>query len=366
MLHERAPPGFSVCRPESYSPPHASCSIIDAMLRSLLILHNLPSEEPQFRANCGVSDAGVLHAVRHVAAALTALHLPHRVAGVRRLTDLPAVLAAGDESVVFNLVERLDGGANDCNFVPAVCRALGRGCTGGPTESLVLTLDKDLAKARLVAHGVRTPPGVVVPVGEAPPATLPDGPLFVKPLSSDGSEGIDSTSLVRDKRMQLAAVVARVHQQYGQPALIEVFIEGREFNLAVMERAGEIVPLPVAEIDFSLFPADRPHFVDYAVKWNPGTIAGQVSPRRVPAPLDAATTARLQALACRAWQACGCQDYARIDTRMDPSGKVYVLDVNVNCDLSPMAGLPAALAAAGVSFEAFVKQMIENAMRRRP
>ena len=267
--------------------------------------------------------------------------------------------------MVFNLVERLDGGVNDCNYVPAVCRAFGRACTGGTTESLVLTLDKDLAKARLASHGVPSPPGVVVPMGEAPPATLPDGPLFVKPLSSDGSEGIDAGSLVRDKRAQLVAAVARVHRQCGQPALVEAFIEGREFNLSVMERAGEIVALPVAEIDFSLFPANRPHFVDYAVKWNPGTIAGQVSPRRVPAPVDAATATRLQALACRAWQACGCRDYARIDTRMDAAGNVYVLDVNVNCDLSPLAGLPAALAAAGVAFEDFVKQMIENAMARK-
>lgn len=335
------------------------------MLRPVLVLHNLVSEEPSFRETCAASDAGVLHAVRHVAGALTALQIPHRVAGVRRLAEIPAVFAAGAEPVVFNLVERLDGGVNDCNYVPAVCRAFGRACTGGTTESLVLTLDKDLAKARLASHGVPSPPGVVVPVGEAPPATLPDGPLFVKPLSSDGSEGIDAGSLVRDKRAQLAAAVARVHRQCGQPALVEAFIEGREFNLAVMERTGGVVALPVAEIDFSLFPADRPHFVDYAVKWNPGIIAGQMSPRRVPAPVDAATTARLQALACRAWQACGCQDYARIDTRMDAAGKVYILDVNVNCDLSPLAGLPAALAAAGVPFEDFVKQMIENAMRRK-
>ena len=335
------------------------------MLRPVLILYNLPSEEAQFRESCGVSDEGVLHAVRHVAGALAALRVPHRVAGVRRLAELPAVFAAGDEQVVFNLVERLDGGTSDCNYVPAVCRAFGLACTGGTTESLVLTLDKDLAKARLTAHGIRVPPGVVVPIGEAPPATLPDGPLFVKPLCSDGSEGIDAASLIRDKRTQLAAAVSRVHQQYGQPALVEAFIDGREFNLAVMERDGAVVPLPVAEIDFSFFPADRPHFVDYSVKWQPGTIAGQVSPRRVPALVDAATSARLQALACRAWRACGSQDYARIDTRMDAAGNVYVLDVNINCDLSPPAGLPAALAAAGVPFEVFVQQMVENAMKRR-
>ncbi len=331
------------------------------MPRSVLILHNLPSAEPSFREACTASDEGVLLAVRHVAKALQALGTPHRVAGVRRLADLPAVVSAGSETIVFNLVERLDGGAHECNFVPATCRALGRACTGGSTESLELTLDKSLTNARLVAYGIPAPPGVVVPVGAPLPATLPEGPLFVKPLCSDGSEGIDANSLVRDRCTQLAAAVARVHQQTGQPALVEAFIEGREFNLAVIERVGKIVPLPVSEIDFSLFPPDRPHFVDYTVKWQPGTIAGQVSPRRIPAPIDAVTTARLQALAVRAWQACGCRDYARIDTRMDAAGNVFVLDVNVNCDLSPLAGLPAALTAAGISFQEFVEQMIVNA-----
>jgi D-alanine-D-alanine ligase len=335
-----------------------------AMLPPVLVLHNLPSAEPQFRENCAASDEGVLHAVEHVAGALAALGAPHRVAGVRRLGELPAVLAAGHEPVVFNLVERLDGGVHDCNHVPAVCRAAGRACTGGTPEGLALTLDKGLAKSRLAAYGVRVADGVIVPVGEPAPATLPEGPLFVKPLCSDGSEGIHAGSLVRDKRAELAAAVARVHQQSGQPALVEAYIAGREFNLAVMERNGEPLALPVAEIDFSLFPPERPHFVDYTVKWTPGTIGGRVSPRRVPAPLAAADTARLQALACRAWRACACQDYARIDTRMDAAGAVYVLEVNVNCDLSPMAGLPAALAAANIPFPEFVRQVVENALAR--
>jgi len=334
------------------------------MPTSVLVLHNLPSAEPLFAAACAASDGGVMAAVAHVAGALEKRGLPHRVAGVRRLDDLPAVLTAGDETVVFNLVERLDGGLHDCNGVPVVCRAFGRGCTGGSAESLSLTLDKDLAKARLSAHGVPVPPGVVVPLGCATPASLPEGPLFVKPLCSDGSEGIDAASLVRDKRIQLAAAVERIHRTCNQPALIEAYIEGREFNLAVMERNGEVVPLPPAEIDFSLFPADRPHIVDYAVKWQPGLIAGQVSPRRIPAPVDAATTTRLQALACRAWEACGCRDYARVDTRMDASGAVFVLEVNVNCDLSPCAGFPAALAAAGVPFETFVAQLVAQAASR--
>lgn len=332
----------------------------------VLLLHNLSSAEARFRASCEASDAGVSHAVAHVAEALAALSCPCRVAGVRRLAEVPGVVQAGDEPVVFNLVERLDGGEQECNFVPVLCRALGRGCTGGTSESLVLTLDKDLTKRRLGACGVRTPAGVVVPVGGAVPEALPGGAWFVKPLCSDGSEGIEADSLVRPgDRAALAAAVARVHARIGQPALVEEFIAGREFNLAVVEQGGVPVPLPVSEIDFTRFPADRPHFVDYAVKWQPGLIAGQLSPRRVPAQVAEELAGRLREAAVRAWQACGGQDYARVDTRVNAAGDVYVLDVNINCDLSPLAGLPAAWQATGAPFAGFVRQMVENALRRR-
>jgi len=334
------------------------------MSDGILVLHNLPSQEAGFSTSCAASDQGVMHAVQNVVDALKRLGMPHRVAGVRRLEDLPFVFSSGDESVVFNLVERLDGGVHQSNQTPAVCRAFGRACTGGSVECLVLTLDKALTKARLAAHGLHVPPGLVVPVGFTTDVhLLPSGPLFIKPLCSDGSEGIGLESLANDRQSLLNAV-ARIHREFGQPALVEKFIEGRELNLAVFERDGVPVPLPPAEIDFSLFPKERPHIVDYAIKWNPGTIAGQVSPRRIPAPVDAATAIRLQHLAQSAWTACGCSDYARIDTRMDASGTVYILEVNVNCDLSPLAGLPAALAAANLPFDLFVKQVVDNARKR--
>jgi D-alanine-D-alanine ligase len=331
----------------------------------VLILHNEPADSGPLGTTWRASDSGVLNAVRNVAAALDALGWAGRVAGVRRLADLPQALAGGPEGVVFNLVEHLGGEEGDAHAVPAVCRALGRACTGGSPACLALTLDKALTKARLAQAGVNVPAGVVVPVGSAIPASLPPGVLFVKPLASDGSEGIDAaTSVIRDKRRQLAEAVAQVHRTCGQPALIEAFIEGRELNLAVMERGDEVVPLPPAEIDFTRFPPGRPHVVDYSVKWQPGTLGGCVSPRRVPADVDDALRQRLADLACRAWRACDGRDYGRVDCRLDAAGTVYVLEVNVNCDLSPLAGFPAALAAAGIPFPEFVRQMVENARRR--
>jgi len=116
---------------------------------------------------------------------------------------------------------------------------------------------------------------------------------------------------------------------------------------------------------FSLFPGERPHIVDYAVKWISGTIPGHVSPRRVPADVDPALARRLREQAMRAWHACGCRDYVRIDFRVARGGEPFVLEVNANPDLSPKAGFPAALAAAGIQFPEFVRQMLDNARARQ-
>jgi D-alanine-D-alanine ligase len=288
-----------------------------------------------------------------------------RRAGVRLLRDIPGALAAGSEPLIFNLVERLDDSAVAFNFVPAVCEAMGRSCTGGSSEALTLTLDKWLTKARLRAYGVGVAEAMVLTAGEPiDAAALPPFPLLVKPLAAGGSEGIDAgLSIVRDLA-SLARVAGQIHDQFDQPALAERFIEGREFNLSVIERNGRPEVMPVAEIDFTLFPEGRPHIVDYAVKWIPGSIPGHVSPRKVPADVDAPTAVRLRTEAVKAWMACGCRDYARIDFRMDREGRTFVLDVNVNPDISPLAGLPAALKAAGIPFDDFVMAMVENAQRR--
>ena len=337
-------------------------------MRSVVILYNLPAEPAGGQAApWRESDEGVLNEVAAVEAALQELKVPSRRAGVRRLEDIPAALQADPEAAVFNLVERLDGGVTRFNAVPSVCEALGHPCTGESSDCLSLTLDKWLTKARLSAWGVPTPAGAVVPPGAAAdPRALPAPPLIVKPLRSDGSEGIHTDSVLDDPAANLAAAVRRVHEGHGgQPALVERYIAGREFNLSVFAPGGDARVLPLAEIDFSLFPEGRPRIVDYAVKWIPGTIPGRISPRQVPANVDEPTARVLRDIALRAWHACECRDYVRVDMRVDASGGPHVLEVNANPDLSPQAGFPASLAAAGIPFTGFVEQLLRNAEARR-
>ena len=333
----------------------------------VLILHNDPSPPDDGGGACVESWAGVLQEAAAVAAALDTLGIRHRTSSVRYLSDVPAAVSGGGEDVVFNLVEALHGAPGDFCLVPAVCRALGRGVTGNDAACQTLTLDKWITKAALRSHGVPTPLAVVIPPGvQAGAGDFPPGDLIVKPLSTDASEGIDGASVVRrSERGRLMDVVERVHAAFRQPALVEQYVEGREFNLSVFDDGGELRVLPLAEIEFCGFPSDKPRIVDYAAKWKEQSFEYRNTVRRVPAanvPEDAA--ARLRAAASAAWRALGCQDYARVDFRLDVQGVPYVLEVNANPDISPDAGFAAALEAEGIKFTEFVAAVTANAARR--
>ncbi|HBB41766.1 MAG: hypothetical protein COW73_10795 [Nitrospirae bacterium CG18_big_fil_WC_8_21_14_2_50_70_55] len=314
------------------------------------------------------SEAGVLAEVAAVRAGLELLGLPYREAGVRTLEEALATVAVGGEGVVFNLVEGFATGGEDAAQVVAVAAGLGRGCTGNTTACLALTLDKVRTKGVLREYGVPVPDGVVVAMGEAvPPLPAGVGPWIVKPVATDASEGIDAErSVVRTAGPELAAAVARVHRDFRQAALVERLAGSRELNVSLLERGGGVEVLPLAEIDFSAFGPERPRIVDYAAKWDVNAFSYHHTPRLLPAPLDAALAERVRKVARAAWQAVGCQDYARVDLRLSDAGDLFVLEVNANPDLSPDAGFVAALGAAGLAMADFVAAVVDNARRRRP
>jgi len=213
----------------------------------------------------------------------------------------------------------------------------------------------------LKAAGLPTPPAQVMLTGDEPLEVK--FPLIVKPNSEDASLGIYPDSVVRDEE-SLRRQVRRCLTNYKQPVLVEAFIDGREFNVSVMEN-GAATPLPVSEIDFSAMPKDMPRILGYEAKWFEDDPLYKKTPPVCPALLDEGTRATLQGLAAAAFRTMGCRDYARVDFRMDAKGRPYILEVNPNPDISTNAGYARALKAAGIEYAAFWGTMVQNALERR-
>ncbi|HOD81548.1 MAG: D-alanine--D-alanine ligase [Planctomycetes bacterium ADurb.Bin126] len=338
-------------------------------LPAVLILYNLPRETPvqPGPAACvgAESEAGVLGEVQAVEDALRAHGVPCRSVGARTIRDLPAILASASEGVVFNLVEGFQDCNDDANLVPALCRAFDKSPTGGDSPCLMLALDKWQSKAVLAAAHLPTPPAAVVCPGQSTvDAALPAGRCIVKPLRCDASEGIDAASVAECPSVELDAAVRRVHDTFGQPALIEQFFGRRELNVTVIERDGRAEVMPLAEIDFTALPDGYPPIVGYAEKWFPDSDEYRRTPRVIPAPLGEQAAARVRELALRAWHAFDCRDYIRIEFRLDEKLDPAILELNPNPDISPDAGLAAAVQAGGLAYDEFIVHMAANAAAR--
>jgi len=312
------------------------------------------------------SEAGVLAEVQTVVGALEKLGMTHRVAGVAQLVDVPPLLAASPEPIVFNLVEGFQRRPREASYVPALCLAFGKMSTGNSTCCLDLALDKWRTKGVLQRTGLPVPAAILVQPGcDISPGELPPPPWIVKPAYCDGSEGIYAEYCIfSEAGPALRQTVRTIHREFGQPVLVEQFVGRRELNVSLLERRGRLDVLPVAEVDFSAFGPERPRIVDYAAKWLPSSFEYRNTPILTPAAVDDSTERKAREYSCAAWHALDCMDYARVDFRLDEDGQLVILEVNPNPDVSPEAGFAGALTAAGIPCEEFVRVVVENAAGR--
>jgi D-alanine-D-alanine ligase len=157
--------------------------------------------------------------------------------------------------------------------------------------------------------------------------------------------------------------VAYLLDQYGPPVLVEEFVPGREFNIGLVE-APDLRVLPLSEILFvNQAPGQWP-IVTYDAKWKPGTADYETTPPTVGPQLPPRLQDRLERLAKQAFRLLGCRDYARVDVRVKPPAKPYILEVNPNPDFSPLAGLSGALDAAGIGWAPFAVALVKRALAR--
>lgn len=333
-------------------------------METILILHNTFGDPADALYE---SRAGVMDQVRAVEAACETLKTGYETLAVADLRQLTAILDGRKERLIFNLAEEFLSDVRQASFVPALCQAFGKSCTGNDTPSLIVAQNKIQAKAMLAGSGLPVPAGTVVMPGTKPDtAALPAGTYILKPAFCDASEGITAESVVQlpkeCKRTQTR--IESLLKQFAQPVIVEQYIPARELNVSVIEEENGPKVMPLAEIDFSAFADGQHKIVDYAAKWDTGSFGFHNTPRKIPAELPKEVAERVRELARAAWHALGCRDYVRVDFRLDEKLKPYILEVNPNPDISPDAGFAAALTAGGIAYERFVSMMLNNARRR--
>ena len=307
-------------------------------------------------ADSGADEQDVLVQADFVARTLAGLgYTPVAVPLTLDLAAARARLLALKPAFAVNLVESIDGQGRLIHLAPALLDAVGLRYTGSATEAIFLTSHKPLAKQAMAAAGIPTPPWATA--AEAPAF---GGPYIVKSVWEHASIGIDDSSIVADPR-KLPGLLRRRQRRHGGDWFAERFIDGREFNLALLAGPGGIELLPPAEMLFRDYPPGKPRIVDYAAKWDADSFEYNNTVRRFDFPAgDADLLGRLRRVALDCARLFDLHGYARVDVRVDAAGTPWVLEVNANPCLSPDAGFAAAAAAAGLDGPAVLQRILAD------
>ncbi|HUC17643.1 MAG TPA: GNAT family N-acetyltransferase [Acetobacteraceae bacterium] len=254
-------------------------------------------------------------------------------------------LAEDPPALVFNLVESLPGvgaGGPAALAMAALLEGAGVRFTGSGLSALALSSDKPAAKRVLRAAGVRVPPG---------PEDRFSGPFILKHRTEHGSFGLGPHS-----------VVAQLPEEMPEGWFAEAFLPGREFNVSLLEEAGVLAVLAVAELVYAPdWPAGMPRILDYAGKWRVEDPLYGRTARRFGG-IAPELAARIEEEARRAAGAIGLRGYGRVDLRLDEAGMPHVLEVNANPALAPDAGFAAAAGQAGIGFSALIGRIASVAL----
>jgi D-alanine-D-alanine ligase len=300
-----------------------------------------------------------------VVSTLTAMGHEVRVLPVH--DDLGDIRRASEEwkpHIAFNLLEGFDDLVIFDQNVVSHLELLKLPYTGCNPRGLVLSRDKSLSKKLLAYHRIPVPEFDVVRMGR--PVRRPKRltfPLMVKSLTQEASIGISQASVV-DSDEKLKERVAFIHESIGTAAIVEQYVEGRELYVGVLGNQA-LQALPVWELLFTNMPEGSRRIATDRVKWSVkyqkkyGIDSGQ-------ADLDDGVAEKIQHVCKRAFRALELSGYARIDLRLEESGRVWVLEANPNPQIAKGEDFAASAGKIGLSYETVLQRIINLGMRWQP
>lgn len=294
--------------------------------------------------------------------------LGHEVQPLGVKSDLGVIRSAIEEwkpHIAFNLLEEFDGVAVYDQNVVSYLELLRVPYTGCNPRGLMIARDKALTKKILSFHRIPSPEFMVVPQGRVVrrPKWL-SFPLIVKSISEEASLGISQASIVEDEE-KLRERVGFVHQSIGTGALIEQYIEGREFYVGVIGN-GPLHVLPVWELILDRLPEDAKRIATARVKWSRKYQEKYGITSQAAKNLLNGKTQEIQYLAKRVYRALGLSGYARIDMRMDAEGRLFVLEANPNPQIAHGEDFADSAEKAGYPYSQLLQELLNVGLRWRP
>ncbi len=268
--------------------------------------------------------------------------------------------------IVFNIAEGLNRVSRESQ-IPAMLDMLQIPYTGSDALTLGICLDKARTKEILSYHKIPNAKFFVVDKYKPISNHSLNFPLIVKPVSEGSSKGIFGSSLVKDYN-ELNSELQRVLSEYDQPALIEEFLPGREFTVAILGNDEEATVLPIIEIKYEEFPEDVEPLYSYEAKWILDTKDSDFDVFECPAKLDDKLEERIKETALNTYKVLRCKDWSRIDIRLDKNGVPNIIEINplpgIMPDPNENSSFPKAARAAGMDYNKMIQSVLYAAAKR--
>lgn len=318
----------------------------------ILIIYNLPTDKKS------ADDLDVLTQVKAVNESLKKLgHTTFKLGVNLNLEKFVKKVKEINPDLAFNLVEAVNGVESYMHFIPLILEKLNLLFTGGNSESIFLTTNKILSKKLFDIYKI--PTAKWCSVEDDLKEVKLSNRIIIKPVSSDASIGIDDTAVIENPKNLIYELKTR-SSKFGE-CFAEEFIEGREFNISVIESKNGLVVLPIAEIIFKDFPDSKNKIVSYKAKWDENSFEYKNTIRNFNfSKKDTLLLSRLKKLTLFCWKKFNLKSYARVDFRVDQNNKIYVLEINVNPCISPDSGFYSACENYGWTYSQMIDEIISR------
>ena len=270
---------------------------------------------------------------------------------------IPNLLKARPD-MVFNIAEGLNGRGREAH-IPALLNFLGIPFTGSDETTLCIALDKTLTKRILSTYGINTPMYCLI---KNPSEKLPVNmkfPVIVKPNAEGSSKGISDMAIVKNME-QLKGLIEKNYEMYKQPMLVEEYIKGREFTVAVIGNSDDAKVFPPMEIRFKR-QEEQYSIYSYNVKKNYKEYIEYICPPMI----DENILQKMVETARKVYECLDCRDFSRIDFRVSDEGEVHFIEINPLPGLAPgYSDFPMIMEFNGESYDNTIKMVLNSALRR--
>jgi D-alanine-D-alanine ligase len=301
-----------------------------------------------------------------ITAVCDALALHHSVTLIEGDEDAFEKIRTGRPDIVFNIAEGRYGASREAQ-VPAMLEMLNIPYSGSDPLTLAICLDKSRAKEILSHYSIPTPKFFVIHSMDDVASVHTEFPCIVKPLFEGSSKGIFNSSLAYSAE-ELSVQAEKIINLYQQPALVEKFLPGREFTVALLGNGKDLEVLPIVEIKFDSLPNGVNPIYSFEAKWIWDEETDPLDIFDCPANLTPDLRISIENVCKRAFNVLRCRDWCRIDVRLDEKGIPNIIELNPLPGILPNpeqnSCFPKAARAAGYSYNEMLNRVLDAACKR--